>query len=68
MNWLTVSLFFHLIGVGMIFTLLFAGPIVEIGTLLGVSTTHMALWKTPDQRIITVDLFAWNPWGIPITI
>ncbi|MFZ1081835.1 MAG: hypothetical protein WAO19_07910 [Candidatus Kryptoniota bacterium] len=29
MNWFTVSLFFHLIGVGMIFTLLFAGPIVE---------------------------------------
>ena len=29
MNWFTVSLFFHLIGVGMIFTLLFAGPIIE---------------------------------------
>ena len=29
MNWLFVSLFFHLIGVGMIFTLLFAGPIIE---------------------------------------
>ena len=29
MNWLAVSLFFHLIGVGMIFTLLFAGPITE---------------------------------------
>ena len=29
MNWFTLSLFFHLIGVGMIFTLLFAGPIIE---------------------------------------
>jgi uncharacterized membrane protein SirB2 len=29
MNWLAVSLLFHLIGVGMIFTLLFAGPIIE---------------------------------------
>ncbi|MGO9480863.1 MAG: hypothetical protein ACLP05_03660 [Candidatus Kryptoniota bacterium] len=29
MNWFALSLFFHLIGVGMIFTLLFAGPIIE---------------------------------------
>ncbi len=29
MNWVAISLFFHLIGVGMIFTLLFAGPILE---------------------------------------
>ncbi len=29
MNWLAVSLFFHLIGVGMIFTVLIAGPIIE---------------------------------------
>lgn len=29
MDWLHVSLLFHLIGVGMIFTLLFAGPIIE---------------------------------------
>jgi predicted O-methyltransferase YrrM len=40
------------------------GPIIEIGTLLGVSTTNMALWKSPDKKIITVDLFAWNPWGL----
>jgi hypothetical protein len=41
-----------------------AGPIIEIGTLLGVSTTHMALWKSPSKKIITVDLFFWNPWGL----
>jgi hypothetical protein len=41
-----------------------SGPIVEIGTLLGVSATHMALWKSPTKRIITVDNFAWNPWGL----
>jgi uncharacterized membrane protein SirB2 len=29
MNWFNVSLLFHLVGVGMIFTLLFAGPILE---------------------------------------
>jgi uncharacterized membrane protein SirB2 len=29
MNWLNISLLFHLVGVGMIFTLLFAGPVIE---------------------------------------
>jgi uncharacterized membrane protein SirB2 len=29
MNWFNISLLFHIVGVGMIFTLLFAGPIVE---------------------------------------
>jgi hypothetical protein len=40
-----------------------AGPIVEIGTLFGRTTTHLALAKTPGQRIITVDNYGWNPWG-----
>jgi hypothetical protein len=40
------------------------GPIIEIGTLLGVTTTHLALAKAPEQRIITVDLYCWNPWGV----
>lgn len=42
----------------------FPGPIIEIGTLLGVTTTTMALAKSPDQKIITVDLYCWNPWGM----
>lgn len=41
----------------------FPGPIIEIGTLLGITTTTMALAKAPQQRIITVDLYCWNPWG-----
>lgn len=40
------------------------GPIVEIGTLLGLTTTKMALWKSPGKRIITVDKYCWNPWGL----
>jgi len=40
------------------------GPIVENGTLLGVSTTRIAMWKACDKQILTVDLFAWNPWGL----
>src|SRR5947208_355430 len=43
----------------------FAGPIVEIGTLLGITATHMALAKDPRQKIITVDNYCWNPWNLP---
>ena len=37
------------------------GPIIEIGTLIGVTTTRMALWKSARQRIITVDNYRQNP-------
>jgi hypothetical protein len=40
------------------------GPLVEIGTLIGATTTRMALWKSPRQRIITVDNYCWNPWRL----
>jgi hypothetical protein len=43
----------------------FPGPIVEIGTLIGITATHMALAKQPWQKIITVDNYCWNPWGLP---
>ena len=42
----------------------YPGPIIEIGTLLGITTTNMALAKAPAQKIITVDLYCWNPWGL----
>lgn len=42
----------------------YPGPIIEIGTLLGITTTNMALAKAADQRIITVDVYCWNPWGL----
>ncbi|TWT47398.1 class I SAM-dependent methyltransferase [Botrimarina hoheduenensis] len=42
----------------------FDGPIIEVGTLLGITATHMALAKAPEQRIIAVDAFCWNPWGL----
>jgi predicted O-methyltransferase YrrM len=41
------------------------GPIIEIGTLLGITATHMALVKQSRQKIITVDNYCWNPWGLP---
>lgn len=42
----------------------FPGPIIEIGTLLGITTTTMAMVKAVHQKIITVDLYCWNPWGV----
>ncbi len=42
----------------------FPGPIVEIGTLYGRTATHMALFKEPSQKIITVDCYVWNPLGL----
>ena len=40
------------------------GPIIEIGTLIGATTTCMALWKSARQRIITVDNYRGNPWRL----
>jgi len=40
------------------------GPIIEIGTLMGITTTTIALNKAADQKVITVDKYCWNPWGI----
>ena len=40
------------------------GPIVEIGTLFGFTTGMIASWVQGDRKIITVDNFSWNPWGL----
>src|SRR4051812_12362549 len=45
----------------------FSGPIVEIGTLFGFTTTVLALAKEPERPMITVDSFSWNPWGLAPT-
>ncbi len=42
----------------------YRGPIIEVGTLLGLTTTEMALVKKNGQQIIAVDNFCWNPWGL----
>lgn len=39
------------------------GPIIEIGTLFGRTTTRLAL-AAPAKTIITVDCYRWNPWGL----
>jgi len=40
------------------------GPIIEIGTLFGETTTRIAIWKATHKKIITVDNYSWNPWRI----
>lgn len=41
-----------------------AEPIIEIGTLFGHSTSVLTFFKEPDQPLIGVDNFCWNPLDI----
>jgi hypothetical protein len=38
------------------------GPIIEIGTLFGFTTSKMAVWKAPHKKILTVDNYSGNAW------
>ena len=40
------------------------GPLVELGTLFGRTTSKIALWKSTDKKIYTIDNYAWNPWRL----
>ncbi|MEM9588315.1 MAG: class I SAM-dependent methyltransferase [Planctomycetota bacterium] len=40
------------------------GPIVEIGVLAGRTTQRIASVKRPSQKIVAVDNFCWNGWGL----
>lgn len=41
------------------------GPIIEIGTLFGITAQAIASAKRPEQRLITVDNYSWNPFCMP---
>ena len=41
------------------------GPIIEIGTLIGRTTTELALANRSSRKIVTVDNYCWNPWALP---
>jgi hypothetical protein len=43
----------------------YPGPIIEIGTLFGLTTQQIATAKRPDQELITVDNYTWNPFKLP---
>lgn len=40
------------------------GVIIEFGTLFGLTTLLLAHHKKPTQKVITVDNFSWNPFGL----
>jgi len=40
------------------------GAIVEFGTLFGLTTLLLVHHKMPKQKVITVDNFSWNPFGL----
>ena len=46
----------------------FDGPIVEFGTLFGLTTRLLATVVRKDQPVITVDNFIWNPFGLPPSV
>jgi hypothetical protein len=41
------------------------GPIIEIGALFGFTTQLIATNKPADKKLIAVENFSWNPFGIP---
>ena len=41
------------------------GPIVEFGTLFGITTRLITAAARPGQRVVTLDNFSWNPFGLP---
>lgn len=42
----------------------FDGPIIEIGVLAGRTTQRIAAVKSAEQKILAVDNFCWNGWGM----
>ena len=42
-----------------------SGTVVEFGTLFGLTTVELARRSAPDVKVVTVDVFCWNPFGLP---
>ena len=43
----------------------YQGPILEFGTLFGITSKLIASVAGAGQRVITIDNFCWNPFGLP---
>ena len=41
------------------------GPIIEVGGLFGLTTQLIATYKPQDKRLISIENFSWNPFGLP---
>lgn len=42
----------------------FPGPVVEIGTLFGLTTALLAARFGPGRQVISIDNYCWNPFGL----
>lgn len=42
------------------------GPIMEIGALFGFTTQLLATYKPAEKKLIAVECFAWNPFGLSV--
>ena len=42
----------------------YPGDVIEFGTLFGITTKLMASVAEAEQKIVTVDNFCWNPFGL----
>jgi predicted O-methyltransferase YrrM len=40
------------------------GPIIEIGSLFGFTAQLIATYKPAEKKLIAVECFAWNPFGL----
>ena len=43
---------------------LISGPIIEVGTLFGFTTQLIATCKPVDKKLVAVEYFVWNPFGL----
>jgi len=41
------------------------GPILEIGALFGFTTQLIATYKPTEKKLIAIENYSWNPFGIP---
>jgi predicted O-methyltransferase YrrM len=46
----------------------YTGPVIEFGTLFGITTKLMASVAAESQRVVTIDNFCWNPFGLPLAL
>jgi hypothetical protein len=42
----------------------FPGPIIEVGTLFGLTTALIADHKAPGRKVISIDNYSWNSFGL----
>jgi len=42
-----------------------SGTVIEFGTLFGLTAAELARRSAPGLKVVAVDDFSWNPFGLP---